>query len=79
MSASLNDRLDIAMAAVLRAGTSRPEGWLVDQILEPPAPAAVPQPGRTPSRPRRLTKEAAERMAADAQEYDGRIAGGRLR
>jgi hypothetical protein len=77
MNAGLLDRLDIALAAVANAGTSRPEGWLIDQILEPPAPSASNGSAPKPSK-RRMSREQAEKVAKDLEGYDGKVVGGRL-
>lgn len=84
MNTLLLDRLDMAEAALVRAGSSRPSGFLYDFFTTPQAPAtSAAAPAVTPaakaSRPRKLTKEQAERMARDLDGYDGRIKGGRLR
>ena len=79
MSTSLPSRLNIAHAAVARAGTSMPTKWLDDQIMGTPK---VEEPAKPPSiaerRAKRLSREQAERMASDLEGYDGRIKGGRL-
>lgn len=83
MNTLLVDRLDMAEAALVRAGTSRPAGFLYDVFATAPrAPVAgasgSPETSDGPKR-RALTKEQAQRIARDLSGYDGRIQGGRLR
>ena len=83
MNQGLLPRLDIAESAVLAAGSSQPARWLHDAIISPPEPETpTTRTGEPPSlaerKARRMSREQAEKMAADAADYDGRIKGGRL-
>lgn len=80
MNESLEMRLNIAHAAVARAKTSRPTGWLDDQILgvaDEDVPAPPPSVEQRRAR-RNLNREQAEKMVADLEGYDSQIVRGRL-
>lgn len=86
MNICLYDRLNIAHAAVAMAGTSRPTGWLDDQIINPPSPddetpdnvpkSPVSRPNKMANRKLKLAE--ARKMAANLDGYDAQIKGGRL-